>query len=68
MSLKGEIPAALTPRERQVAQLIHQGLRNREIAQQLGVAYYTAKVHVSRILGKTGLTNRTQVAVWQQYW
>ncbi len=66
--LKGEAKEQLTPRELEVARLVHEGLRNREIAQRLACAPGTVKVHMSRILSKTGLTNRTQIAVWQQYW
>ncbi len=65
MSLRGEISAELTAREMQVAALIGQGLRNREIAVELGMSEGTAKLHVLHIMQKTGLTNRTQVALWQ---
>jgi predicted ATPase/DNA-binding CsgD family transcriptional regulator len=54
----------LTPREREVAQLIGQGLINKEIAARLGVAQRTAESHVENILRKLGFTTRTQVAIW----
>jgi DNA-binding NarL/FixJ family response regulator len=54
----------LTRREREVAGLIAQGLSNRQIAQQLGVAQRTAESHVEHIFQKLGATSRTQVAVW----
>jgi predicted ATPase/DNA-binding CsgD family transcriptional regulator len=54
----------LTPREREVAQLIGQGLINREIAAKLGIARRTAESHVENILRKLGFATRTQVAIW----
>ena len=57
-------PAALTRRERQVADLIAQGLSNKEIAAKLVISQRTAESHVEHILTKLGLTNRTQVAAW----
>src|SRR5438874_394398 len=63
----GAEPAAsvlLTAREREVAELIAQGLTNRQIAEQLVIAVSTAERHVANILGKLSLTSRAQVAVW----
>ena len=40
------------------------GLRNKEIAQSLGISYETVKEHVQHILRKIGVTDRTQAAVW----
>jgi non-specific serine/threonine protein kinase len=54
----------LTPRERQIAGLIHQGLSNQEIANGLVISTRTAETHVQHILVKLGLTSRTQVARW----
>jgi DNA-binding CsgD family transcriptional regulator len=52
----------LTPREREVADLLALGKSNREIAAMLVISEATAKVHVKRILDKFGLTSRAQVA------
>lgn len=53
---------SLTPRETQVAACIAAGLPNREIAARLWLSTATIKDHVHRILGKTGLPNRTAIA------
>ncbi len=50
----------LTPREMEVLQLLAQGLGNREIAERLHVNERTIKYHVSAILSKFGVTNRTE--------
>ncbi len=54
----------LTGRELEVIRLVSQGKSNREIAQALVISEKTAKAHVSNILGKLGLNDRTQMAVY----
>ncbi|MEV4348883.1 AAA family ATPase [Actinoplanes sp. NPDC049596] len=54
-------PAALTPREREVAVLISDGLTNAELARRLYISPKTAAVHVSNILRKLGVASRTEV-------
>jgi DNA-binding NarL/FixJ family response regulator len=63
---KPEIPTGfheLTPRERQVLTLIGKGASNREIAQALFLSEGTVKNHVTNILGRLGLRDRTQAAL-----
>jgi DNA-binding CsgD family transcriptional regulator len=54
----------LTPREREVAVLVAQGLTNREIAEALVITEGTAGIHVTHILDKLGFRSRSQVAAW----
>jgi DNA-binding NarL/FixJ family response regulator len=56
--------ARLTPMERRVLDLVGQGLSNREIAEDLGIAEKTVKNHVTSVLAKMGLQRRTQVVAW----
>ncbi|WP_211770601.1 ATP-binding protein [Kutzneria sp. CA-103260] len=59
------VPATqLTPREKQVAELVAQGLTDKQIATALVIAQRTAEGHVQRLLVKLGFTNRTQLACW----
>ncbi len=53
-----------TPREQEVIKLIAGGANNREIAQMLYITEKTVKNHVSNILNRMGLRNRTQLAIW----
>jgi NarL family two-component system response regulator LiaR len=54
----------LTPRETEVLQLIAQGMSNREIAHDLTISEKTVKTHVSNILSKLHLADRTQAAIY----
>ncbi|MBC6463061.1 helix-turn-helix transcriptional regulator, partial [Actinomadura sp. HBU206391] len=54
----------LTRRERQIAELVAQVMRNKEIAATLVIAQRTAEGHVERILQKLGFTSRVQIAGW----
>jgi DNA-binding NarL/FixJ family response regulator len=56
--------SSLTGREREVLELIGRGLPNKLIARELGIAEKTVKTHVSAILSKLGVTDRTQAALY----
>ena len=53
----------LTPREREVLELIGRGFPNKLIARELGLSEKTVKTHVGHVLAKLGVTDRTQAAV-----
>ncbi|MGY0497253.1 AAA family ATPase [Nocardia sp. FBN12] len=55
---------ALTPREREVADLVTRGLTNHEIASALVLSDRTAQNHVQHILTKLGFAKRSQIAAW----
>lgn len=57
-------PVDLTVTEQKVIQLLAQGMANQEIAQQLKVSKRTIESHVSNMLNKTTLHNRTELARW----
>jgi DNA-binding NarL/FixJ family response regulator len=65
-SLKIQVPfdVELTPTELRVVQFVARGMANREIADELNVSQRTIESHVSNMLGKTGLHNRTELARW----
>jgi DNA-binding CsgD family transcriptional regulator len=53
----------LTPREFQVLALVEQGMKNREIAQELGIRSGTVKIHLKHIFEKTGVRGRYGLAL-----
>jgi len=63
-SAPADLPATLTRRERQVAELASRGLSNRDIAAELSIAERAADGHIQRILTKLGLTERAQLTAW----
>ena len=56
--------AQLTPREKEVLRLIAMGANNREIALQLYISEGTVKNHVTNILNRLSLRDRTQAAIF----
>ncbi|MFC0112113.1 ATP-binding protein [Kibdelosporangium aridum] len=59
-----EHPTPLTRRELEVAELVAEGLTNKQIADRLVIAQRTAEGHVQRVLTKLGFTTRIQLATW----
>lgn len=60
---EGQLSTKLSPRQRDVAKLIAQGLTNYRIACELGISENTVKIYVSQILRIFNLSNRTQLAL-----
>jgi non-specific serine/threonine protein kinase len=56
--------ADLTKREREVADLVAEGLTNKQIAARLVISPRTAQGHVEHLLAKLGFASRTQIAAW----
>jgi NarL family two-component system response regulator LiaR len=54
----------LTPREIEILRMVSRGLTNNEIADKLVVSERTVRTHISNILGKLHLANRTQAALY----
>jgi len=54
---------ALAPRERELIKYVRQGMRNREIANELGVTEGTVKVYLHNVFDKLGVKNRTELAI-----
>jgi two-component system, NarL family, nitrate/nitrite response regulator NarL len=60
---ESQIRTDLTPREHQVLELVEQGYKNREIAQELGIRPGTVKIHLKHIFEKTGVRGRHGLAL-----
>ena len=60
---EGSLPKPLARRELEVLRLLARGKTNQEIAQRLGLSALTVKTYVQRIIGKLGVSDRTQAAV-----
>lgn len=61
---KATLPAGLTPREREVLELLAAGCSDKAIARRLGISVKTVGHHASRIYKKTGAQGRAQVAIF----
>ncbi|WP_237690751.1 response regulator [Paenibacillus caui] len=57
----------LTPKEQEVLQMLSEGLSNKEIASRLCITDYTVKKHVSKILSKLALPDRTKAALYYHH-
>ena len=60
---KVELPT-LTPREREVLDLVRQGLANKQIARRCGISERTVKAHLTSVFARLGVSDRTSAAVW----
>jgi DNA-binding NarL/FixJ family response regulator len=60
------VPDGLTEREREVLELVREGLPNKSIARRLQITERTVKAHVTHILQRLGVTDRTQAALWAE--
>jgi DNA-binding NarL/FixJ family response regulator len=58
-----QLRSDLTPREQQVVELVEQGLRNKDIARELGIQPGTVKIHLKHIFEKTGVRGRFGLAI-----
>lgn len=58
----------LSPRETELVKLVRQGLRNRDIAEKLGITEGTVKVYLHSVFEKTGVANRTELAIRASEW
>jgi two-component system, NarL family, nitrate/nitrite response regulator NarL len=56
--------ADLTMREGDILKCLTEGLSNKQIARRLGIREATVKIHVKSLIGKLGVANRTQAALW----
>jgi DNA-binding NarL/FixJ family response regulator len=54
----------LTPRERQVLELVGQGLANKQISRKLGIKEKTVKAHLTNVFQRIGVSDRTSAALW----
>jgi pimeloyl-ACP methyl ester carboxylesterase len=63
-SLRKTAVPTLTRRQNEVADLVSQGLTNRDIAQRLGIEERSAEGHVERIRSRLGVRSRAQIATW----
>jgi len=57
-------PVDLTPREREILQLVGQGLANKQIARRLDITERTVKSHMTHVFQRIGVTDRVQAALW----
>jgi DNA-binding NarL/FixJ family response regulator len=56
----------LSPREREVLQLVRKGRANKQIARDLGMSERTVKAHLTSVFARIGVADRTQAALWAE--
>jgi DNA-binding NarL/FixJ family response regulator len=61
---RGAPGADLSAREREVLELVAEGLANKQIARRLGIAERTVKVHLGNVFRRIGVADRTSAALW----
>jgi len=68
LSARARRPAAvtLTSREREVLELVRDGLANKQIARRLGISERTVKAHLTSTFQRIGVVDRTQAALWAE--
>lgn len=59
----GACQPQLTPTQTRVFRFVHAGLSNKEIARELGIAEATVKIHMTALMRRLNVRNRTQVAI-----
>jgi len=59
-------PRRPSQRQQRVIELVAQGLKNREIARELGIGEYVVRNYLSAIYDKIGLSNRVELALWYE--
>jgi len=57
---------SLSSRQHRVAELVSQGLKNREIAVELGIGAHVVRNYISSIYDKVGVSNRVELALWYE--
>ena len=56
----------ISPRQRRVIELVASGLKNREIARELGIAEHVVRNYLGIIYDKIGVSNRVELALWYE--
>jgi len=56
----------LSPRQRQVIELVARGLKNHEIAGELGITQHVVRNYISKIYATIGVNNRVELALWYE--
>jgi DNA-binding NarL/FixJ family response regulator len=67
MSVRKSLPdrkRTLSSQEKRITELVSRGLKNREIAMELGIEVHVVRNYVSSIFDKVGMSNRVELALW----